>query len=415
MREPVEQAASIREQRLAELLGELEAKGLLIVGRGGGDPELAPFLRGRHVKECFVVARAGLPPRLGYWTPMEREEASASGLEPITPEQLEVARAQREERGAAAILATVLARGLQHAGLAPGRLALAGRPHGGTLVGACALLAAEGWSFVSAQEILLRWRKSKCEFEIDAARRAAHGVTVAFRRVAELLAAAAPSAPGELWLEGEPLRIARLRREVALVFARHGLAEPEGNILAPGEEGGVPHNAGTDERAVRAGESLVVDLYPCGEVFADCTRTFCVGAAPEALRAAHAAVRDALVKAQARLAPGRRGWELQQQVCERLQVGGYPTPISHPGTLTGYVHNLGHGVGYELHEYPSFKDVPGPEGLLEEGDIVTVEPGLYQPGAGGWGLRLENMVFLGPHGPENLTPLPYELDPRAWG
>jgi len=399
---------------LGELLAGEGCRGLLIVGRGGSDPELAPFLRGRHVKECFVAVKRGERPRLGYWTPMEREEAAATPCEPLSPEQLDIVRAIRDEPLPDGVLATVLARGLQLAGLAPGRLALGGRAHGGTLVAACGRLSADGWSFVSAQELLLLWRKQKSAEEIEAARRAASGVALAFHRVAELLAGAADSTPGELWLEGEPLRVARLRREIGLVFARLGLEQPEGNIVAPGEEGVVPHNAGTPERILRAGETLVVDLYPRGELFADCTRTFCVGAVPPAVATAHLAVREALLAAQHRLAPGRRGWELQQEVCQRLGAAGFATPISHPGTLSGYVHNLGHGVGYELHEYPSFKNVSGPEGVLAEGDLVTVEPGLYEPGPGGWGIRLENLVYLGADGPENLTPLPYELDPRAW-
>ena len=159
---------------------------------------------------------------------------------------------------------------------------------------------------------------------------------------------------------------------------------------------------------------MVVDLYPRGLVFADCTRTFCAGPPPEPLARAHAAVFATLRGAQAALRPGLRGWDLQRRVCDELGAAGYPTPISHPGTLRGYVHNLGHGVGYELHELPSFKQVEGPEGLLEIGDLVTVEPGIYEPGAGGFGLRLENLVYLGPDGNENLTPLPYELEPRAW-
>ena len=53
------------------------------------------------------------------------------------------------------------------------------------------------------------------------------------------------------------------------------------------------------ERALGAGESLIVDLFPRGRMFADCTRTFCVGRPSEALASAHAAVREALAAAPA--------------------------------------------------------------------------------------------------------------------
>ncbi len=56
---------------------------------------------------------------------------------------------------------------------------------------------------------------------------------------------------------------------------------------------------------------------------------------------------------------------------------------------------------------------PAAEGTLGVGDVFTLEPGLYDPEAG-FGVRLEDLVTLGGDGPVNLTPLPYELDPRAW-
>jgi Xaa-Pro aminopeptidase len=51
--------------------------------------------------------------------------------------------------------------------------------------------------------------------------------------------------------------------------------------------------------------------------------------------------------------------------------------------------------------------------VLRQGDVFTLEPGLYDPAAG-WGVRLEDLVYLGSGGLEDLTPLPYDLDPRAW-
>ena len=202
-------------------------------------------------------------------------------------------------------------------------------------------------------------------------------------------------------------------------MAEHGVEQPHGNILAPGGEAGVPHSAGTDRRQLRGGEPLIVDLFPRGAwrdrppLFADCTRTLCAGEPPAALVRAHAAVLAALAAARSLAAPGVRGWDLQEAVCLRLEAAGYPTPLHQPGTVAGYVHNLGHGVGYELHELPVFRKVAGAEGVLAAGDVFTLEPGLYDPDAG-WGVRLEDLCWLGPGGLEVLTPLPYDLDPRCW-
>lgn len=408
--------------RLTELSARLEEAGceaLLVLARSSQDPDLAPFVGAVHLGECQLVApREGLSrggPRLAFLTPMERDEAAATGLSLISPEDLDHTRWQSEALEPPDLMAWVAARALELSGVRPGRVALAGHGPAGVIQAACARLSRDGWVWVPGNSLVLQLRKRKTPAEVAGIRAAAEGTAEAMRAVARLLAAATVK-DGALWLEGEPLRVERLRAEIGQVLARRGLEQPKGNIVAPGDEGGVPHSTGTPERVLRAGESLVVDLYPRNPVsglFADCTRTFCVGTPPEPLARAHAAVREALELSHQRSITGVRGWELQEAVCEVLGAAGYATPISTPGTTVGYVHNLGHGVGLDLHEQPIFKKVSGAEGVLREGDVFTLEPGLYHPEQG-FGIRLEDLVWLGEDGLENLTPLPYDLDPRAF-
>jgi Xaa-Pro aminopeptidase len=277
---------------------------------------------------------------------------------------------------------------------------------------AAARLQNAGWTLVAGNELVRRATQIKSAGEIRAVEHAAAGTAAAFRRVAEILANTSPR-EGELWFQGERLRVGGLRSEIALSLARFEMAQPEGNIVAPAEEGAVPHNQGNSERILRAGESLIVDLFPRGELFADCTRTFCVGEPPEELRRAHRAVLEALERAEAAALPGVRGFALHEATCAHFSSLGYPTSVTHPGTVTGYVHGLGHGVGYELHEYPSFRKLAGAEGVLGAGDVITIEPGLYSPEQG-WAVRLEDLYVVETSGPRNLTPLPRALDPRAW-
>ena len=399
---------------LGSELERLGAVALVALGGEGGDPDLAAFAGAAKLGEAFVVAPRGGAPRLAFLTPMERDEAAATGLALLAPETLDVARLTREHTEPGALLAAWLAEALRWSGVAPGRVALAGSWPAGALVAAAGELERAGWSFVSGNEAMRRARKRKRPGEVEEILRVTGAVAEAMRAVAGLLAAATLRPGGELALEGEPLRVARLKREVALIFAGHGLSQPRSNIVAPGEEGGVPHSAGTPERILRAGESLIVDLFPKGTLFSDATRTFCVGSPPELLARAHADARAALEQAHRLTRAGATGWELQEATCTLLGARGWPTQVSHPGTLTGYVHGLGHGVGYELHELPSFRKGAGEDGLLEAGDVVTIEPGLYEPGPSGFGVRLEDVVHLGPDGAENLTPWPYDLDPRAW-
>lgn len=399
--------------RLDELLGELSAKALLVVARSSRDPYLASFAGPVKLGPAFVLAPRGAAVRLGYLNPMDRDGAAAAGLELLTPEALDVVRWARDAESASELLAHVLSRALHLCELAPGRIALAGRWSAGESFEACGLLGAEGWSFVGGERAVLLLRRAKSESELAEIRRVARGTVAAFHRVAEVLAAAETIA-GELWLGGERLRVARLTREIARELAEHQLEQPEGGICAPGREGAVPHNCGSPERVLRPHESLVVDLYPRGRLFVDASRTFCVGTPPETLVRAHAHVREALELARRGAAPGRRGWSLHEAVCEHLGRAGYPTPSADRTITRGYVHGLGHGVGLEVHEIPYFKkENTGPEATLEEDDVFTLEPGLYDPEEG-WAVRLEDLYWLRPGGPESLLPMPYEMDPRAW-
>jgi len=434
---------------LAAGLGELGCRALLVVAQSASDPDLAPFLGARaHLGAALLVAPREGRPRLAYLNPMERDEAAATGLLLVTPEELEVLRAAREAPEPAAHLAWVMSRALAASGVAPGRVALAGLAPAGEIHSACAALARQGWEWVAGNELVRLVRKRKTAPEVAAIRHAADAAVnvmralaarVAAARVADPggagagaldpraakspapapAAAAAPGAGGELWLDGRPLTVGRLRAEAARFLADRGVEQPHGNILAPGGEGGVPHSAGSDGRPLRAGEPFIVDLFPRGAwrerplMFADCTRTLCAGEPPPAVARAHAAVLRALAAARALAVPGARGWDLQEAVCLTFEEAGYATPLRQPGTTTGYVHNLGHGIGYELHELPIFRKVAGAEGVLAEGDVFTLEPGLYDAAAG-YGVRLEDLCYLGPDGLEVLTPLPYDLDPRRW-
>jgi Xaa-Pro aminopeptidase len=398
--------------------GELEASGcraLLVIASSSRDPDLAPFVGDAHLGESFLIAASGdeRPPHLGFLTAMERQEAAATGCRLLPPAQLGLAELLEQRLSPVELWADVLRRGLEAAAVGEGRIAVAGRPAAGVLLAAARSLGEAGWELVDGAGLARRLRKRKTPAELTEVRRVAAATVEAFCRVAELLAAAS-TRDSELWLAEERLSAGRLRAEVATLFARHELEQPEGNIVAAGADSAVPHTRGDGDRALRAGESLIVDLFPRGRLFADCTRTFCVGRPPAALAAAHEAVFAALAEAYRQAGTGTVGWDLQRRTCELFEAAGYATVRQAPETVQGYVHGLGHGVGYELHELPSFRcSAAGLDGTLAAGDLFTLEPGLYDPAAG-WGLRLEDLCWLGPSGVESLTPAPYALDPRVW-
>ena len=78
--------------------------------------------------------------------------------------------------------------------------------------------------------------------------------------------------------------------------------------------------------------------------------------------------------------------------------------------MEGFFHCVGHGVGIDIHESPIIGRV---KWILEEGNIVTVEPGLYYQRARGHipvgGIRIEDMVFITKNGCLNLTKFPKDI------
>ena len=79
--------------------------------------------------------------------------------------------------------------------------------------------------------------------------------------------------------------------------------------------------------------------------------------------------------------------------------------VSPPGRESGFIHSVGHGIGLDIHENPGLRNEPG---RLRAGNVVTVEPGLYQPGLGG--VRIEDTVVVTPDGCRILASLARTLE-----
>jgi Xaa-Pro aminopeptidase len=117
---------------------------------------------------------------------------------------------------------------------------------------------------------------------------------------------------------------------------------------------------------------------------------------------------DAGIKA---LRPGITGRAVHELVEDIIFAAGYDTlragqkrDPSDPVTR-GFIHGTGHGVGLEIHEAPSVGR--GGTSPLAVGDVVTVEPGVYDPDIGG--VRLEDMLVITAGGSRNLTRAPRQL------
>jgi Xaa-Pro aminopeptidase len=139
------------------------------------------------------------------------------------------------------------------------------------------------------------------------------------------------------------------------------------------------------------------------------TRTFVVGEVDDATRAQEALVSEAFFKVRDAVRPGITGRELHAMTCDVFEAAGHRTQRTGPGEdpNEGFQFSLGHGVGLEVHEDPGM----GQSGRspLVPGDVLAVEPGLWEREIGG--VRYEDLLLVTADGCEVLTDYPYDLKP----
>ena len=200
---------------------------------------------------------------------------------------------------------------------------------------------------------------------------------------------------------GVPLTSERLRTEMDAAFIKDDYVA-DSTIIASGPGGSDPHWMGSGP--IRPHQPLILDVFPQNRntrYFGDVTRTVVRGEpAPDVV-----AMFESVAKAQSialdMIRPGVNGRDIHRAVHASLAEDGYGENGPHKARLT---HGTGHGLGLEVHEEPRLSDV---DYELLEGDVVTVEPGLYDPEIGG--VRLEDVVVITATGHRNLNRLPKDL------
>ena len=252
-------------------------------------------------------------------------------------------------------------------------------------------------------------RRAKSAAELAGMRRAQAAAEAGMRAVAELLRHAEP-AGDRLVLEGEPLTAEALRAVLREACRQHGAPAPSDVIVASVWQG-TGHEPGSGP--LPANLPIQVDVWPCHEAsgcWADMARTFVVGDVNEAVAASAALVREALEAARSAVRPGVSSGGLYDTVCDVFEGEGIPTQRTGPSEHDpdeGFQTFLGHGVGLRVHEAPSLR--LGGEEELVEGDVIAIEPNLWQPGVGG--VQLEDLLLVTADGCETLTDYPYDLAP----
>jgi Xaa-Pro aminopeptidase len=244
-------------------------------------------------------------------------------------------------------------------------------------------LTTGGRELVPRTKLVERLRAVKDEGELDAIRRASAITHRVYERMAD-----------------EPF-IGRTERELVWRMEElfrdegaHGLAFP--TVVATGPTGASPH-AEPGERVVEEGHTVVVDSGAILDGYcSDCTRTFAAGSLPERLREAYETCLRAQLTALDLVRAGASGRETDAQARDVVDATEFRGMFRH---------GLGHGVGLLVHEDPSLRQEE--EHVLEPGNVVTVEPGVYIPGEGG--IRIEDLVVVTEDGCEILGSFTKEL------
>lgn len=190
-----------------------------------------------------------------------------------------------------------------------------------------------------------------------------------------------------------------------------GLVDQDGMIFAQGRDAAFPHSRGAAETPLRTGQTIVFDFFPReigGGYYHDCTRTWSIGYATEEVQRSFQDVSDAFDVAVETFVSGGKAHRLQDAVLDLFESRGHPTGRSHPGTTDGYTHGLGHGVGLRVHEPPGMSHLQR-EDILQPGNVITIEPGVYYPDRG-YGIRLEDTFYVSEQGELiSLSPQPKNL------
>ncbi len=186
------------------------------------------------------------------------------------------------------------------------------------------------------------------------------------------------------------------------VLLEHNCESPTGHIVAAGIQSTEPHERGSGP--IARGVPVVIDIFPRNKstgYFADMSRTICLGEPLPEVQKMFDAVVGAQELAEFMVRPGVPCLAIQESVDAYFVDRGFKT--SGKGKefpfAEGFVHGVGHGVGLEIHESPRIGRKSTE--VLAEGDVITIEPGLYYPQWGG--IRMEDMVLVTASGPRNLT------------
>jgi Xaa-Pro dipeptidase len=164
-------------------------------------------------------------------------------------------------------------------------------------------------------------------------------------------------------------------------------------------ERGIAEGGPPTSRKLQSGDLYILDLRPAANpYYADTCRTFIVGEPTALQRQAWEITMEAVRLAESMVKPGVLARDVYREIKTFLD--------SEEISEKSFFHHVGHGIGHRSHEAPRI--IPGTDDVFEEGDVFTIEPGMYTKALHG-GIRLEDNYVLRSNGPEDLFDYPWGL------
>lgn len=333
-----------------------------------------------------------------------RAEKQANVDELLSYDELEIIKLAKELKSGAKAYAAAIVGLLERIGAAGSPIAVP--PN--FAISYADELRARGLTLTPEAKLFGDLRRSKTETEIGHIERTQRAVEASCARAVEVLKESETAADGTLTWRGETLTSELLRAEIDTELLRRNCAA-DGTITAGGPQAADPHERG--HGPLKAGESIIVDIFPMDlstRYYADMTRTFVKGEPNESLQEMYDAVLESQEAGLAMVKAGVNGKDVHAKVAEVLHEAGYKTNVhdqEEGKPLTeGFFHGTGHGVGLEIHESPR---VALADDELIPGDVISIEPGVYDPKVGG--VRIEDLVVVTEDGCRNLTDFPKEF------
>jgi Xaa-Pro aminopeptidase len=271
------------------------------------------------------------------------------------------------------------------------------------------VLRNEGLSINPMFGVVEKARETKDIDEIEEIRAVQAVIEEVTSEAIEIIANSDVGSNGTLLTNRDPLTVGKIKSFFGRKLLENGCIAEEDIIVACGTKSSDPHYVGEPEDKLKADQPIILDIYPRSiqkRYWTDMTRTIVKGKASHKLKKIFDAVFEARNASLDAIQAGTLGSHVYDVCCDVLEKAGYETTRGGKKITKGMPHSLGHGVGLQIHESPRMSELY--MSPLKEHNIVTVEPGLYDPQIGG--VRLEDIIEVTKSGYNNLTRMEIQLE-----